>query len=292
MTYYNFATPTSIERLLLENRSYLGLNNNAYLFPKNKVGALNPDGSVVLADCADPAKQNIAGICHEDIISGEKGYFLQLETATDAIDGLGAQAGDIIYLSTVAGEMTLTPPSGPGEAVIRLGIAEANPNTNLITDLRIDISVEIDAGGTGGGTTPSEVQDIVDASRETEGENLSGTNIQAFKAVAWENAGTIVAGDATMASRCDVIGITTTAISSGSFGTVRTEGIVPNAVASLGAQAGQEVFLAEGAGGNLTLTAPTAVTSGVIKVGVAVPPTGSTGAATDLLIQIDRIATP
>ena len=290
MTYYNFATPSAIDKLLLENRSYLGLNNNVYLFPKNKVGALNPDGSVILADCTNPARQNIAGICFEDIISGEKGYFLQLETATDALVGLGAQAGDDIYLDVVAGEMSITAPSGPGEAVIKLGVAEANPVSGLITDLRIEI-IEVSTGG-GGGTTPTQVQDIVDANRETQGENLSGVNIQAFKAVAWENAGTIVAGDATMAARCDVIGITTTAISIGNFGAVRTEGIVPNAVASLGALAGQEVFLAEGAGGNLTLTAPTLVTSGIIKVGVAVPPTGSAGAATDLLIQIDRIATP
>jgi hypothetical protein len=289
MTYYNFATPSAIDKLLLENRSYLGLNNNAYLFPKNKVGALNADGSVVLADCTNPAKQNIAGICFEDIISGEKGYFLQLETATDALVGLGAQAGDDIYLDVVAGEMTTTAPSGPGEAVIRLGVAEANPVSGLITDLRIDLT-PVSTGG--GGVTAPQVQQIVDANRDTQGENLSGINIQAFKAIAWENAGTIVAGDATIAARCDVIGLSIVAIANNAFGTVRTEGIVPGAVASLGAQAGQEVFLAEGAGGNLTLTAPTVVTSGIIKVGVAVPPTGSIGAATDLLIQIDRIATP
>jgi hypothetical protein len=289
MTYYNFATPSAIDKLLLENRSYLGLNNNVYLFPKNKVGALNTDGSVVLADCTNPAKQNIAGICFEDIISGEKGYFLQLETATDALVGLGAQAGDSIYLAVVAGDMTTTAPSGPGEAVIRLGVAEANPVSGLITDLRIDLT-PVSTGG--GGVTAPQVQQIVDANRDTQGENLSGINIQAFKAIAWENAGTIVAGDATIAARCDVIGLSIVAIANNAFGTVRTEGIVPGAVASLGAQAGQEVFLAEGAGGNLTLTAPTVVTSGIIKVGVAVPPTGSTGAATDLLIQIDRIATP
>jgi hypothetical protein len=290
VTYYNFTTPSSVERLLLENRSYTGLNNNAYVFPKNKVGALNPDGTVTLADCTNPAKQNIAGICYEDIQSGEKGYFLQSDSAVNAISGLGAQAGDVIYLDVIAGDMTITAPSGPGEAVIKVGVAEANPDTGLITDLRVEI-IEISSGG-GGGTSPSQVQDIVDASRDTEGQNNTGVTIQAFRAVAWENDGTIVAGDATIAARCDVIGLSIIAIPNGSSGTVRTEGIIAGAVASLGAVAGEEVFLAEGAGGNLTLTAPTAVTSGVIKVGVAVPPTGSSGAATDLLIQIDRIATP
>ena len=287
MTYYNYVTPSALQRILLENRSYLGLNNNAYLFPQFKVGALNADGSVVLADCTDINKQKLAGVSDADILSGEKGLFVQEETLTNAISGLGASAGDIIYLAVVAGEMTKIPPSGVGEAVIKIGVAEANPDTGLITDLRIEF------GSSGsGGVSAGTVQQIVDSNRDTQGENLSGSNILQFRAIAWQNAGTIIAGDATIAAQCDVIGISILAIPNGTFGTVRTDGIVAGALTTLGAQAGDEVFLAEGSGGVLTLTAPTSVTSGVIKIGVAVPPTGSIGTATDLLIQIDRIAVP
>lgn len=290
MTYYNTLTPSALQRVLLENRSYLGLNNNVYLFPQFKVGALNPDGSVTLADCTNPAKQKIAGVANSDILPGEKGYFVQQETVENAIAGLGAVAGDIIYLAVVAGDMTNVKPTGVGETAIKIGVAEANPDTGLITDLRVEFGVtEVSSGG---GVDAGTVQQIIDQNRDTQGQNVSGANIQALRAVAWDNAGTITAGDATIAAKCDVIGLSVSSIAINAFGTVRTEGIVPNACATLGAIAGQEVFLAEGPGGALTLTAPTAITSGIIKVGVAIPPTGSTGAATDLLIEIERIATP
>lgn len=291
MTVYKTVTPPMVERALLEERSIVGANSNAFMFPKWRVSAWKPDGSMALADATNPAFQKIAGVSYENIPANGRGLFVHDGVLKGALAGLGAAPGDTIYLAIPAGQMTKTIPVGDGVAVIQIGFAVENADTGLVHDLRIEIQAG-GAGGGSGGVTPTEVQEIIEASKIQSYCSGETTNILAFRAVAWGDDQKIVGGDAADADRADILGITVAVIQPDEFGPVQTTGTIQNAAASLSAQAGQPVFLAEGAGGGMTLTAPASESSAITRLGYAVPRTGTSGSATDLQLDIQRLFIP
>lgn len=291
MTTYLFITPSALQRALLEDRSYSGLNSNAYQFPKWHVGAWKTDGSVTLADATNPSFQKIVGLSNDNIPSGQRGLFVQSGTVPGAIAGLGAAAGDAIYLSVVAGELTRILPTGDGVTAIKIGVAERSETSGLITDLRIELAGGGSSGG-GDGVTLEEVQQAIAASKIQSYFNDELTTTPAYRAVAWGDDQKVLNGNALDADLADVIGVTVSSIPSHVYGPIQTEGIIQGAALSLSAEAGQPVFLAEGPGGNLTLTAPAAESSAITRIGYAVPRTGTQGAAIDLLLDIQRLFIP
>jgi hypothetical protein len=120
--------------------------------------------------------------------------------------------------------------------------------------------------------------------------NQTGQPIAAFRVCAWEDDNSIVLASAVGANTSDIAGVTTAAIPNLQKGLVQRIGRVKNALAGLGAIAGQSIFLSE-TPGELTLIAPTVINSSIIRVGTAEPSDDSLiTEAADLLLNIDIIS--
>ena len=288
MPVYNTITPTEMHAALLADRSYNGYNGNVYQIPHFSVGAWAADNSVTLADCTNPLLQNIVGVTNAAIPAHSRGLFVQSGVVPGAIAHMGARAGDPIYLGITAGTLTNIFPSGPGVTPIQIGTAETSETSSAVTDLRLSVAVSSSGGGGGGGVSPADLQGAISASQSniyTSGE-LTDT-ISQFSAVYWTASEDIMAGDATNPDKIDIAGVTTGDVVPGGNGIVQYIGTVQNACASLGANAGQAIYLAAGPGGVLTKTPPAPIHYTVI-IGYAVPRSGTSGPATDLLLDIQR----
>ena len=285
MAVYNTITSAALESILLKDRSYNGYNANAFVIPQFFVGAWAADGSVTLADATNPALQKIVGVANTGIPSHSRGLYVQSGVVPGAIAHLSANAGDPIYLGVVPGSLTNVIPTGTGVTPIQVGTAEPDPATNLITDLKLG---NVGGGGSGGGVTPLELDSAIAGSQSNNyfsGE-LTDT-IDVFRAVCGGPSEVILAGDATDSSKIDIIGVTLAAVAPGTAGPVKYTGTIEDACTGLGAVAWQPIYLAEGPGGHLTTTPP-APSNYTVVIGCAVPRSGSSGAATDLLLDIQR----
>jgi hypothetical protein len=116
--------------------------------------------------------------------------------------------------------------------------------------------------------------------------------IAAMKAVAWNNTNQIVRANATNILLSDAVGILLQSTAPGAYGPVQYGGIVAGACDGLSAIAGQPVFLSDVSAGSLTLIAPSDITHSVVRIGYAVPPSGTNGAASDLLLDVNIIFAP
>ena len=118
--------------------------------------------------------------------------------------------------------------------------------------------------------------------------NSTGSLILPFKAVAWLDDNTITLADADVVGITDFAGVTVSSIANGAYGKILKMGELPNALAGLGAVAGQPVYLGV-TPGELTLTAPT--TGAILRIGFAEPPSGSiSGDATSLFVNPQLIS--
>jgi len=288
---YNYATKSELDRAVLEGRSYSGLNSNPYLFPKFRMGAWLPDGSITLADCTNPALQKLAGVSYQNISSGSRGIFVQTGSIEGAIASLGAAPGDLIYLGIPAGTFTKIDPTAPGVTSIVVGQAMTNPDTGLVTDLRIGFAGEaLDSGPSG--LDPSDVQNLIDADKLKSQRNGSGITIPALRLVAWKNTSEIEMAAANDITLSDIAGVTLASIISGAFGSIQTTGTIPEACGALGAIAGQTVYLSASTPGLMTLIPSSAPTDAIVRIGYAVPASGTTGAAVDLLLDFEILYSP
>ena len=279
MVTYNYVTKAAMDKALLEDRSYRGLNSNAFLFPEFKVGAFKLDGSVGMADAANPDMQKLVGVTAYSILSGQSGIFVQRGILEGAISHLSVSSGDTIYLGGVAGSLASVPPSGPGVSQLVIGYASKNPTTGLVTDLRIELG-GVASSGSGGGSVAQDISC----------ENGSGTLLPNGTPVAWTDAGQIAVAHANGVARADSFGILMADTADLAFGPVRFSGIVPDVCSSLGAVAGKPVFL--GVSGGLTLTAPSNPAHSIVRMGYAIVKSGTTGAATDLLLDVEILFVP
>ena len=120
--------------------------------------------------------------------------------------------------------------------------------------------------------------------------NNSGSAIPANSVLAWQPDGSVAPGSAnSMSGLADFAGISTALIPSGQSGAVIKQGNVPGIMTGSGAIPGQEVYLSETAG-LLTLTPPTSPNSTILRMGRAEPPSGSSGSATDLYLQLEIVS--
>lgn len=284
MTTYKYLTSAALDKALFEDKCFKGHNTNAYMFPKFKVGAYKADGSVSLADATNPLLQKIVGVAVGNILSNNHGLFIQRGVLSEALIGLSVSAGAPIYLGLAPGSLATAPASGSGTAQIIIGYASTNPVTELPTDLRLSIDSSVTVSSGGGGSTV--------AAQEMTAMNGEALVIAAMKAVAWNNTNQIVRANATNILLSDAVGILLQSTAPGTYGPVQYGGIVVGACDGLSAIAGQPVFLSDVSAGSLTLIAPSDITHSVVRIGYAVPPSGTNGAASDLLLDVNIIFAP
>jgi len=89
---------------------------------------------------------DLAGITIAPILAGAFGIVIKLGNVPGALAGLGALPGAPVYLSDTAGGMSLTPPPGLTDALIRLGRAEPADAVASATANDLWLSTEILAG--------------------------------------------------------------------------------------------------------------------------------------------------
>ena len=111
-----------------------------------KVVAWQDDGTVALAEADMPSVSDLAGITIAPILAGAFGIVIKLGNVPGALAGLGALPGAPVYLSDTAGGMSLTPPPGLTDALIRLGRAEPADAVASATANDLWLSPEILAG--------------------------------------------------------------------------------------------------------------------------------------------------
>lgn len=279
MPVYNFITQTALSRALLEARSVVGLNSNPFLFPQFRVAAFKADGTVGLADATNAAMQKIAGISAYTTPSGSLGYFVNDGILEGALSHLTAAAGDKIYLGLVSGTLVSSPPSGAGVAQISVGYAVRNPHTGLISDLRIEFVV---SASTGGGSATDPVLRC---------QNGSASPLQSGSAIAWNASNQVVLADPANFNSSDSLGILIESTLPSAYGDVRYSGIVPDVCTTLGAVAGNPVFLSL-TPGELTTNPSSNPLHSIVRMGYAVPKSGTTGPVTDLLLDVAIIFAP
>ena len=208
------------------------------------------------------------------------------------IDLSGLDAGDLYFLSpTTAGAITLTPPSGAGQAVTRVG--EAATTTKLATHIRSSSSLSIMAGETNHRPYASNFEGVVgalldfkDTSPADSAFKLFGVELTCFEDVTQGNALYIRASDGKVGkARADgtldeatVFGVAETTKTAGEL--VRAI-VVGQAAVSQTLDAGDIFFVSATTPGLLTKTPPSGSGQFVTRVGEA-PNT------TELTVQIKR----
>jgi len=103
-----------------------------------KAVAWEDNNSISLADADEVGLDDFAGITQDGIANLGYGIIHKLGEVPDALIGMGAVAGQPVYLSTVPGELTLIPPSSG--TIFRIGRAEppSGAHSGEATSLFID----------------------------------------------------------------------------------------------------------------------------------------------------------
>jgi hypothetical protein len=109
---------------------------------KIRVAAWQDDGTVCYANASIHAVSDIAGLLLEDIDVGMFGQIQKTGYIPGALTGLNAKPGDPVFLSDVDGTMSLTPPAGETDSIIKMGRAE--PPSGVATAVANDLHMEIE----------------------------------------------------------------------------------------------------------------------------------------------------
>lgn len=136
--------------------------------------------------------------------------------------------------------------------------------------------------------SPTGLQKALQEDKSKLVKNMTGTELSPYRVVAWTNTGTVELASALDVSITDIAGITNETIANTTFGKITQGGTIPDILVGMNAVPGQIVYLSA-VPGELTLTPPTTPGSTVIKVGKAEPPSGGTGLALDLLIELELL---
>ena len=94
---------------------------------------ISSNDTVLPADADALSTAKVIGVAPLAISQGNTGAIITFGLAESAISGIGASAGDPIFLSTTSGALATSPPIGFGDVVVRVGWAK---NT---TDLLVNI---------------------------------------------------------------------------------------------------------------------------------------------------------
>lgn len=109
---------------LSSNNQYFSktmLNNSGLTIAANKVVYINAPGQIALADSTGAITSIPFGITMESIPNGSSGKVIYAGTAAGV---LGSSMTSYVWLDTIAGEMSISPPQNPGEFQVILGIAD------------------------------------------------------------------------------------------------------------------------------------------------------------------------
>ena len=293
MAYYKTASPTGLQEVLSAltiGGTKVVLNNTANPLIAGSVVAWQADGSVALASASSlVGGADFAGVVRASIPAYQYGYIYQQGMVPGVVTSLGAIPGQAVYLSETPGQMTLIASTNPDDTIFKLGIAEpANGSlSGAATDLRLTAEL-IASPGAPVPPPPPSGELAVSAGEVVK--NNTGSTLAAYSAVAWRTDGSVELASAS--GNANLAGFVQTAILTGQSGYIYQEGVVPGILTSSGAAPGLEVYLSE-TPGQITLIAPTSPTDAIIRVGTAIPPSGSlTGEATDLRIEVEIISEP
>lgn len=143
MAYYKAVSPEFVAQAILKANGKLALNNTGSLLPAYTVCAWTNTGQLQKAEADVMTADRFAGIVHADIASGVYGLVLRSGKVPGALTSLAAVAGQPVFLSKTAGQMTLsTAGFDPGDAIVRVGFAEPpDGSSGLATDLLIEFEL-------------------------------------------------------------------------------------------------------------------------------------------------------
>lgn len=113
----NTSAATSLKKLVK--------NMTGNPLPAKSALSWKDDGTVELADANISSKSLFAGINENEIADGEYGFVIKGGNISGALEGLGASAGQVVYLSESPGLLTLAPPIGEGNTIFKVGVAES-----------------------------------------------------------------------------------------------------------------------------------------------------------------------
>lgn len=122
--------------------------------------------------------------------------------------------------------------------------------------------------------------------------NTTGVAIPAYSVLCWLDDGTVGLAEADVVVKSDIAGININPIANNAWGWIIKTGYIQGALTGLNAIPGATVYLSEEAG-RMTLTAPSAYTDSIIKIGRAEPPSGIVSSvANDLHMELEILAEP
>jgi len=121
-------------------------NGTVASIPAFTVVAWQDDGTVAPAEANISSLTDLAGITAGIIAVGQFGTVIKLGNVPGALASLGAVPGAPVYLSDTAGVLSLTPPPGLTDALIRLGRAEPADGVASATANDLWLQPEILAG--------------------------------------------------------------------------------------------------------------------------------------------------
>jgi len=132
-------------KAIQESKGKYVINNTAQIIPIFSVLTWLPDGTVAKGNAATISTSSFAGINLGAIDPQSYGFAVKTGNVKNAIAGLGAVAGQYVYMDIISGQLTLTPPISPPNGVYKIGKAEPTDNSSsLITDIFLEFEVIIE----------------------------------------------------------------------------------------------------------------------------------------------------
>lgn len=140
MPVFKTVSPAGLASAILAASGKFCLNSSGATLAAFRVVAWTPSGSLILADPTSPPI-NVPGILYAATANGSYGLVLHDGKVPGAAVGLGASAGQPIFLSETPGMLTLNTSSfNPNSAIIQVGFAAPADNTTTpITDILLDL---------------------------------------------------------------------------------------------------------------------------------------------------------
>jgi hypothetical protein len=124
MPVFRTVSPAALDARLREMLGRTAVNNTGVTILGGRVCAWLDNNTVGLASATATVTSDIAGVTTEDVPNGTEGYFQKTGRIAGVLAGLGAVAGQPVFLSETPGLLTLTAPTPYTSAVIRIGYAE------------------------------------------------------------------------------------------------------------------------------------------------------------------------
>jgi hypothetical protein len=117
-------------------------NGHTVKLDKNRILAWKDDGTVAYGNASVHSVSDIAGLSLEDIEMDVFGQMQKTGYIPGALTGMGALPGAPVFLSSVDGMMSLTPPTGATDSIIKIGRAE--PPSGVASGSADDLHMEIE----------------------------------------------------------------------------------------------------------------------------------------------------